>query len=282
MEADADLLDVGEAPEDTEAADDEGLGAALDVAAGGVGRGLPERGEDVGEIDAERGHLRRVGLHVDLALEAAVRDDVGDAGDLEEARPHRPLLERAQRHRVGALAFEGVAVDLADRRGHRPEARLHALGQLGLGEALHDLLLRAERVGGVVEGERDEREPEERDAAQPEEPRRAVERALERERDAPLDLLGGLPGVEGDDLNLGVSRIRKRFDREPRVGVVAPHREGGREDERREPVAEREPEEPFEHGLTLIEKPLNRGDREESRLRMCAPDDLDSGESNFL
>ena len=120
------LLDVGELLEDTQAADHEHLGAALDVAAGGVGAGLPEGGEDVRQAHAEGGHPSRVRLHVDLAQEPSVRDHVGHSGDLQETRPHHPVLQRPQGHGIGARPRHGIAVDLADGSGHGPEAGLHA------------------------------------------------------------------------------------------------------------------------------------------------------------
>ena len=78
-----------------------------------------------------------------------------------------------------------------------------------------------QRLDAVLERERDERQAEQRDAAQPEQAGHAVERALERDRDAALDLLGRLAGVERDDLDLRVGRIRERLDRQVRVRVLA-------------------------------------------------------------
>jgi hypothetical protein len=197
---------------------------------------------------AERGHLGRIGLHVDLALQAAVRDHVGDARHLQELGPHDPVLQRPQRHGIGVRAVERVAVHLADRRRHRAERRPHALGQLRAVEALDHLLARAQRIEAVLEGERDERQPEERDAAQPEEPRRAVERALERQRHAPLHLLRRLPRIQRDDLDLRIRGIGERLDGEPDIGVIAPGTERERDEHRREPVLQRKTEERIEHG----------------------------------
>ena len=79
------------------------------------------------------------------------------------------------------------------------------------------------------------------------EARRAVERALERDRDAPLDLLGRLTREERDDLDLRVGRIGERLDREVRVGVVAEARDDRGEQERGEPIVERVAEQRVEH-----------------------------------
>ena len=100
VEADANVLEIVDAAENSEAADHEHLRAAFDVAAGGVGAGLFQSVEDIIQIDAQIHHFTDVGLDVDLAHQAAVRDDVGDAGHLQEARRDHPVLQRAQGHRV--------------------------------------------------------------------------------------------------------------------------------------------------------------------------------------
>ena len=147
------------------------LRAALDVAAGGVGRRLRAAPVKTSASPTPSAAiLRRVGLDVDLALTRPPYERRRRRRAPAGARAHHPVLQRAQRHRIGARAVERVAVDLADRRRQRPELGLDALGQLGVGEALDDLLARASASIAVVERERHEREAEQRDAAQPEQP----------------------------------------------------------------------------------------------------------------
>ena len=126
----------------------------------------------------ERGELRRIGLHVDLADEAAVAPhDVGDAVDAQQRRRHHPVLQRAALHQVAARAVDravvdppiGVASGLSSNS--TPSSRSTA--------ALEDLLAREQRIDAVVEGQRDVESPEQRQVAQVR-ARRAVQPALDR------------------------------------------------------------------------------------------------------
>ena len=247
LRSDAHLLDVPQVLEDAEAPDDEHLAASLDVATRGVVAPLPQRFEDVGQTDLERRHPRRVRLDVDLAQKPAVRHDVRNARDAQKLGPHHPVLLRAQGHRVGALALERVAVDLADGRRQGTEGRLNAGGELGPRQTLQDLLPGEEGLNTVLEGQGHERQPEERDAAQAEQARHAVQDALERDRDAALHLLGRLAGKEGDDLHLRVGRVGESLDGELREGVVAARGQDRGQDKRGEPVLQRLAEEGVEH-----------------------------------
>ena len=86
------LRDVVDAREDPDAANDEHLAAALDVAAGRVAAGLGDGGKDVVQRDAERRQTHRIGLDVDLLHEPAVGHDVGDARRRGGARGAPPSL----------------------------------------------------------------------------------------------------------------------------------------------------------------------------------------------
>ena len=156
-------------------------------------------------------------------------------------------MQRPERHRIGGGARERVAVDLADRRRHRTELGLHARWKVGVAQLLQNPLASGGQLDSVVERERDEGQPEQRDAAEPKEPGRAVQRPLDRDRDPPLDLLRGLSGEPRYHLHLRVGRVRERLDREIAVGEIADHREQDREDERREPVLQRVGEQRVEH-----------------------------------
>jgi hypothetical protein len=67
----------------------------IDEAAGGVGPELPQRRLDVVARDVEVGHLRQIERHPVLAYLAADRDDLGNAGDGEQARADHPVARGA-------------------------------------------------------------------------------------------------------------------------------------------------------------------------------------------
>ena len=60
-------------------------------------------------------------------------------------------------------------------------------------------------------------EPEERVRAQERDIGDAVQLVLERDRDEPLDLLGGVARPQGDHLDLHVAHVRIGLDRQPTV-----------------------------------------------------------------
>ncbi len=88
-----------------------------------------------------------------------------------------------------------------------PSVGVRFFRQRGVCHALGDLLARAHRIGRVVERHRQERQAEQGDAAQACQAGRAVQRALQGQRDAPFDLFSRLSGEQRDDLNLSVGRI---------------------------------------------------------------------------
>ena len=93
----------------------------------------------------------------------------------------------------------------------------------------------------------DEGEHEERDAAQARQTGCAVQRALERQRNASLDFLGGLARKYRDDLNLCIRGIGKRLDREVLEGVVTERSEDSREHEREQAIRQRKLQQLLEH-----------------------------------
>ena len=225
------LLDVPGAGERAEAAHHVLLLAVLDVVAAGVGVRAPERLVHLVQRDAARLQLLGVDLHLVLLHEAAEGDHVGDARHLLQMPLHHPVLELAQLHRRVTVADQRVAVDLAGRGRERAERRLHALGDVHLRQALARLLAGEVEVGAVVEGEHDEGEAEEGEGVHAHEPGEPVHLLLDRERHLPLDLLRGVAGEEGDDLDLRVGQLGEGLDGQVPEGDRPGDGEGHREPE---------------------------------------------------
>ena len=160
----ADLLDGAGA---ADALDEARLARPDDVAAADVLVVLLEGPDDVVERELVLGELRRVGPDLELLREAAPGVDLGDPGHPAQPRPDHPILERPQLGQVvRTLAREEIVIDLAEAGGDRPHRRpLDALGELGLAQALVDLLPGEVDVGPVLEDGDDLREAELRDGA---------------------------------------------------------------------------------------------------------------------
>ena len=161
---------------------------------------------------------------------------------------HHPVLELAQLHGRVAVADQRVAVDLAGRGGERAERRLHALGDVHLRQALARLLAGEVEVGAVVEGEHDEGEAEEGEGVHAHEPGEPVHLLLDRERHLPLDLLRGVAGEEGDDLDLGVGQLGEGLDGQVPEGDRPGDGKGHREPEDGDRLGEGEREDAAHRG----------------------------------
>ena len=257
--ADAHLVDVGQLGEGTDAANDEHLLAALDRTTRCVSAGLIEAAEDIVEYDAELSHLGRVGLDVDLLFQTTIAGDVCDARNAHERGANDPILNRAQRHGIGALAAKGVAIDFADRRCQWTQLRLHTRRKRGIGEALVDLLARRKRVNAIFKRQGHHGEPEQRSAALAIHARYAVERALDRNRDATLHLFGGLARVERNHLYLEIGWIGKRLDGEVRVRKPTDDADRDCEQEHRHAVLERFENDGLDHESSdCLKKPSSQ------------------------
>ena len=161
MAGDRDDGDVVELTEQSLAANHQLLGAAFQDAAAGVVRRLLERVLQILDGQTVGGQLCGRGLHVDLAHQAAVADDVGDALHAQQPRLDHPLLQGAQAHGVGARARERVAVDLTDRCGQRTQLRRDAVGKVGVAQPFEHLLAGEQRIDAVGKCQRDVRQPKE-------------------------------------------------------------------------------------------------------------------------
>ena len=203
----------------------------------------------------------RVDDHLVLLQVPAERVDLGHAGHALEERRHHPVLQRAQAgevvHRVAAghagFRLERVLVDLAHRRGHRPERGLHAFRHLpaGLGQPFEDELPREVDVHVVVEDQRDDGDPVLGDRAHRREARQAAHRALDGVGDELLDLERRQARSRADHLDLDVGDVREGVDRNR---ADRPRAQGdGHDDEEHDgqAVAQRPGHQSFDHVFSL-------------------------------
>src|SRR5207249_4637792 len=256
LRGDHDVLDVAQATEEPDAAHRQRVLALRDVAAAGVGVVGRHRVEHL--LEGEVVAAQTGGIDVDLVLlgAAAPGDDVGDAGDLAELALEHPVLDRLELDERHRLRLQRVAEDLADHAREWSQGRLGVHRQIGLGDALLRLLPGPVVVGAVGEEDLDVREPEERIRAQKRHVGDAVELVLERNRDEPLDLFGGVTGPERDHLDLDVADVRIGLDRQPVVGDDARRRQHQGEGQRDEALVERERDEPVDHRVVAFNRML--------------------------
>ncbi len=175
---------------------------------------------------AVRAELQRIGQHVPLFLEAAEAHHVGDAGHRFELPGDHPILPASKLARRVVVALQGVLVHLSHRGIVGPQIGAHTIGQLGIAQPLGDLLAREVNIDVVLEGDDDLGEPERRDGPLHQRIGRADQGALDGDGDLLLDLLGSLPGVEGDDHDLDVGHVGEGLNLELAEGEDAEEDEG--------------------------------------------------------
>jgi hypothetical protein len=163
--------------------------------AAGVGAKVLQGGFQLLALDAERLQLRRFDLDAVLPHLAADRDDLGDAGNRQQARTHHPVGIFADRHRTDLVGIgrQRDQQDLAHDRRDRPELR-HDAGWQGLAhqiQAFGDLLAVAVDVRTPFELDVDDRQTDARHRAHARHARHAVHARLDREGDQLLDFLRG-------------------------------------------------------------------------------------------
>ena len=125
------IPEIREVPEEALAADDELLRASLEHPTAGVDRAFLEALLHIIQSELEGGETGRSRFDMDLANEAAVAHDIGDAVDSHHHRPHDPILERAQLHGVPIGPDHRVAIDLSNRGGVGAQLRGDAFRKLG-------------------------------------------------------------------------------------------------------------------------------------------------------
>ena len=196
----------------------------------------------------------RCGVDLDLILldGAAKWRHVGHARDLQHPRLDNPILNLSQPRGVHAGALEGVPVQLADRRGHRSEGRLHTIGQDRVSQLFEDHLPREVVVGSVLERQLDDRQAKDGAGAPGDHVRDAVERPLDRHRHLLLDFLSRVSRVDGDDNNLRVRDVRVGFDAELGEGPDSHDHQREPEDYRQEALVHRQTEQLRDHEVTPV------------------------------
>ena len=97
-------------------------------------------------------------------------------------------------------------------------------GSVTTAEVLVHLVAHVVRIRAVLEDQGDLRQAEQADGAQRDQFGHAVHLVLDGNRDQPLDLLGGVPGEQGDHLNRHVGDVGERLDRQTQEGENAGER----------------------------------------------------------
>ena len=236
--------ELGEVGGHAEIADHDFARAGVEIAAGGIARGLCDCLFQLLESDAVRGEAVRVGLHLHLLHAAANGQHLRHARDALQAPPDLPVGERAQVHRrdLSVGAAQPDEEDFAHERRDRRHARLHPGGERGdhtLRPLLHELA-RAVDVGAPVEFREDQREPDIGIRAQAIQPADALHGGFERLRNEHLDLLRREAGALGEDRHRRLRHVRQHLDRQLAQRLKTQHEQqqrGGQDDG---PMLERE------------------------------------------
>ena len=217
-----DVAQVVEPADQAHAAHHEALLAALDDAAASTRVVGIDGARDLRQRQVVLAQFGGVELEHELGRDAAEVAHVGNPGDLLQARDHLPELQLGQLAQASGFRLQGVAVDLADRRGQRVQPRLRAIRQRDRADAFLQPLARPVIVHAVLEHDRDQRQAEGALRAHHLHARRAHDLALERDRDLLFDLLGRQAIDLREHLRGGVGDVRVGFERQqgPAVGAI--------------------------------------------------------------
>ena len=247
--ADDDLLDIAQALDEPQAADDRPGAARLDDIAADVAVAPHHRVDDGGERDAEGAQAVRVDVDLILPDDAPDARHLGDAWHGVELIADEPVLERPQVPERVALPLDRVPEDVADAGGVRAERRHDARRQ-----RLRDQVqpLQHPRAGEVevdrvLEDDVDHREakgrgrPHHAHAGQP------LEADRERVGDLVLDLLRRAARPVGEDDHLVVRQIGDGVDRDGQQRPVPPARDQQKARDDEKPIAQCGINEPVDH-----------------------------------
>ena len=245
------VLDVFDALQPADAADQVLAGAAVQVAARGVGVAGRHRPLDLVERDAVAAQRVGIDQHLVLLAAAAHRNDLRDARNRQQPLPHDPIGQRANLHRRGFAAFAPHADnhDLAHDRGDRAHLRADSLGQPfgGQGEFFgHDLPVHVD-VGAPGEFHLDHRQPDPRRTADRLHAGRPVEDRLQRKGDERFHFFRGKSRGLGHHGDARPVEVGEHVDGQV-VQDVAPvdqHHHG--DGNRQQPITQRETDDGVEH-----------------------------------
>ena len=141
------------------------LAAPLDEVAARIGVRAGDGVRDVLQRDIVGFQAGRIDLHLILLDGSAETVDIGHAGNAFELALQRPVFQRLAVP-SGASPRDRIAEDLAGRAGEGRQRGLHARRNIGGGDALHHLLAGEIVVHAVLEDQIDDRQAEQRAAAQ--------------------------------------------------------------------------------------------------------------------
>ena len=244
-----DVADLGLAGRPAQTPDRVLLGAMFHEPGPEVGVVLPQTLKDVPQPQPIAAQLLRVDHDLELPREAAPGVDVGDAGDGAQLVLDLPVMQGLELHGVKAAAFDGVLVDLAERRRQRAQLRFQPARDAvaRLAQPLVHQLPRQQRVHGVLEDHGDHGQAVLRDRAHLERVRQAHQRRFQRKGDELLGLNGRHARRGGDHRHLVVGQIREGVDRDLRRRVQPEADERGQAQQGRPRMVEAEVDESFDH-----------------------------------
>ena len=247
--ADDHLLEIADARDQAEPADDRPRPARLDDVAADVAVASHDGVDHGGERDPVR--AQAVGIDVDLVLAHGSADagHLGHAGHRVELVADEPVLQRPEVAEGRALALNGVPEDMAHACGIRAERGDHAARQR-LREQVQPLEhARAceVEIDVVLEDDIDHREAEGRRGAHHTDAGQPLEAHRQRVGDLVLHLLRRPPRPVGEDDDLVVGQIGNRVDRRRHERPVAPGADEHEERDHEEAVPQRQLDEPVDH-----------------------------------
>nr|WP_293270617.1 hypothetical protein [Nannocystis sp.] len=270
---DDDVADVFEAGEGADGAEGEGLGAAVEVAAGDDAAGALEGVGELADREVVGGEPGGLDDHLKLLEVATHGVDLDDAGDAAQARDDLPVEHGAQLLARVDRGADDELVDLAEAGGERGDLRRRDVGRevpLGLQHALEDQLAGEPRVGAVLKDDRDRGDVGAGHRAQLDHPGHAVEGVLHREGDVAFDLQGGQTGRVGEDRDLDARDVGDGVDGERASREHAACEEHPEQREHHVTQADGEVDQRGEHGRGFIGTARTSG-RRLPRSRPCRP-----------
>ena len=204
----ANLLNVVDQPD---ASHDVCLAVTFDDVATNIHIAVGDGLKEFKTADAVLGQLVGIDTHLKRLYLAAETHDVGNAGNAAEFALNHPVLQRLQLPYIPLARGQSIAENLARRPAKRLDLRPHPVGQVRIVDHIIDLLTRILVVHMVVKDHCDDRQAEERRAADVGLLLDRVHGYLNGYRHELLYLLGRASAPLGNDCHLCIGDIRKRI-----------------------------------------------------------------------